>query len=87
MRSHLDPKMHTYDFPRMYAGVMRLVKKFDAPQLHAVFAAELRAYWPSDFREAEARSKLGTARFENAKGDWQEKRRYSHPDAGKYTER
>ncbi|KZV62348.1 hypothetical protein PENSPDRAFT_692599 [Peniophora sp. CONT] len=82
MRRHLDTKARMYDFPKMYNGVMRMVKKFDAPQLYDVFSSELRAAWPPDLREAEARWKLHDARWENCPGDWLERRLRSHPNAG-----
>ena len=72
-----------YDFPKMYLGCMRLVKKFDAPQLHALFASELRAAWPPNLREAEARWKFLHARWENtSETRWSEKRQRSFPDPG-----
>ena len=55
MRRHLDNKARLYDFPKMYIGVMRLAKKFDVPELHSIFSAELCAVWPPNLREAEAR--------------------------------
>ena len=84
MRRHMDSKAKLYDFPKIYAGVMRLVKKFDAAQIHAVFAADLRAAWPPNLRDAEARWKVYDARWENAGSAvvWPERRLYSYPDAG-----
>lgn len=85
MRRHLDSKAQLYDFPRMYTGVMRLVKKFDASELQTVFSSELRAVWPSNLRDAEARWQLHSARWDNVESvAWPERRLYSHPDPGEH---
>lgn len=76
------------DFPKMYMGFMRLVKKYDAPRLHSLFAAQLKAVWPSRLRDAQAAWDAERARDEAASVfvPWRRTRLPSHPDPGAYIE-
>lgn len=52
---HLNPALHPctmYDYPKMYAGAMRLARKYDAKKMIDTFASGLRKVFPSKFDEA-----------------------------------
>lgn len=41
-----------YDYPRMYAGAMRLARKYDAKKIVDAFASGLRQVFPSRYDDA-----------------------------------
>ena len=49
---HLDPSCTISDYPKMYAGAMRLAKKYDATRITDTFASGLRKVFPSSFDHA-----------------------------------
>ncbi|KZV62342.1 hypothetical protein PENSPDRAFT_692592 [Peniophora sp. CONT] len=52
---HLNPALHSctmYDYPKMYAGAIRLARKYDARKIIDAFASGLRKVFPSKYDEA-----------------------------------